>query len=56
MDETVISWNLPNVITFLMMLAIIWIIFGFVGHFVFRAGSKKAASTTGAMAFSPSGS
>lgn len=41
MDETVISWNLPNVISIIFMLMIIWIVFGMVGHFVFRQGSSS---------------
>jgi hypothetical protein len=46
MEENVISWNLPNVISVIMMLLIIWIVFGAVGHFVFRQGAKTATVTS----------
>lgn len=45
MDETVISWNVANVISILLMLLIIWIVFGAIGHFVFRTGSKGPNTT-----------
>lgn len=44
MDETVISWNLPNIISVVLMVMIIWIVFGFIGHFVFRSGASQPAS------------
>lgn len=46
MEENVISWNLPNVISVIAMLLIIWIVFGAVGHFVFRTGAKTATTTS----------
>jgi hypothetical protein len=47
MDETVISWNLPNVISVILMVLIIWIAFGFVGHFVFRKGGSATSQPFG---------
>lgn len=44
MEESVISWNLPNIVTVILMVMIIWILFGAVGHFVFRQGGKSAPS------------
>lgn len=44
MEESVISWNLPNIISIILMVMIIWIVFGMVGHFVFRQGGKSAPS------------
>jgi len=41
MDENVISWNLPNVVSILLMFMIIWIIFGSIGHFFFRNSSSS---------------
>lgn len=51
MDETVISWNLPNIISVILMVLIIWIVFGFVGHFVFRNGGKQPATAGGSQPF-----
>jgi hypothetical protein len=53
MDETVISWNLPNIISVILMLMIIWMAFGFVGHFVFRKGGT-AKKTNGSTPFTAS--
>jgi len=51
MDETVISWNLPNIISVILMVMIIWIAFGMVGHFVFRQGAAKATPQGGSQPF-----
>lgn len=37
MDENLISWNPRNFITVVLMLGIIWVILGTVGHVFFRA-------------------
>lgn len=46
MNETVISWNLVNIITFLLMIAIIWMIFGAIGHIFVR---NAPTTSTGAL-------
>jgi hypothetical protein len=44
--EGLISWNLPNVFTFILMLAIIWVAAGAVGHvFVRQPGKRNIVST-----------
>ena len=43
MDENLISWNLPNVITLLFMILILWMIGGAIGHFFVRAPAQKQA-------------
>lgn len=45
MNEGLISWNVPNIISVILMILIIWIVFGGVGHFVFRTGAKSSPST-----------
>lgn len=51
MEESVISWNLPNIISILLMVMIIWIVFGMVGHFVFRQGGSPAPASGGSQPF-----
>ena len=45
MNETVISWNLPNIITFLLMIAIIWMVFGAIGHIFVRNSSSSSGAS-----------
>ena len=43
--ESLISWNLPNFVTIVLMLAIIWVVVGAAGHlFVRGPAQRKAAS------------
>jgi hypothetical protein len=39
MNENVISWNLPNFITIMLMVALLWAGVGFLSHF-FRGASS----------------
>ena len=45
-DENVISWNLPNVITFVLMVALLWTGVGIVSHLV----RGKTSPSKGVMA------
>ena len=45
-SEGLITWNLPNVITFILMLAIIWIVGGTLGHVFIRQPARKATNAT----------
>jgi hypothetical protein len=54
MNETVISWNLPNVVSVILMVLIIWIVFGFIGHFVFRQGGGSSTGSQTINAATPS--
>lgn len=45
-DENVISWNLPNVITFVLMVALLWTGVGIVSHLV----RGKTSASKGVMA------
>lgn len=51
-EESVISWNLPNVVTVIMMLLIIWVVLGGLGHFLFR-GRNMAQATVAPTVLDP---
>lgn len=42
--ESLISWNLPNFITIVFMLAIIWVVIGAAGHIFVRRPAQRAAT------------
>lgn len=47
-SENVISWNVPNVVTIWLMLALLWVALGVVSHFVWRkprSGNGPAAQS-----------
>ncbi len=52
-SESLISWNLPNFITIVLMLAIVWVVIGAAGHLLVRGpylrtqrGGQPASNTT----------
>lgn len=48
MEESLISWNLPNFVSFIFFIAILWVAIGALGHiFVRRPAMKAAAMTAG---------
>jgi hypothetical protein len=44
--ESLISWNIPNFVSFVLMIALIWVIIGTLGHVFIRQPSKRAVKAT----------
>lgn len=40
MDERIITWNLPNLVSIWLMIILLWVTVGFVSHLVFRKGKS----------------
>lgn len=50
-SESLISWNIPNFVTFVLMIAIVWVVMGTAGHLLIRQpASRRAATGTNTMA------
>lgn len=44
--ENLISWNIPNFITFVFMIAILWVVIGTAGHLLIRQPYLRQSSAT----------
>lgn len=44
MKENIISWNLPNLVSIIFMIAILWVVIGAVGHIFVRSKSAKSSA------------
>lgn len=53
MDERILTWNLPNLVSVWLMILILWTATGIVSHLVFRkgkpAGEKPSVSYSGSL-------
>lgn len=43
-NESLISWNIPNFISIVLMMAIVWVIIGTAGHLLVRRPASRRAS------------
>jgi hypothetical protein len=41
-NESLISWNIPNFVSFVFMMAIVWVIIGTAGHLLVRQPASRA--------------
>jgi len=41
--ENLISWNIPNFVSFVFMIAVIWIVIGTAGHLLVRQPARATA-------------
>lgn len=42
-SESLISWNIPNFVSFVLMISIIWVVIGTAGHVLVRQPAKRRA-------------
>jgi hypothetical protein len=48
-DENLLSWNIPNFVTIVLMIALLWCALGFLGHiFIRRPKATSSAATASA--------
>ncbi len=45
MEERILTWNLPNVISVWLMIIILWTATGILSHMLFRKGKSTPANT-----------
>lgn len=50
MGENIISWNIPNFVTIVTMVAVIWVVLGFASHLFRRNGGGIGGVMAGNLA------
>lgn len=53
--ENLISWNIPNFVSFVFMIAIIWVVIGTAGHLLVRRGGASGAPSATNNTYAPGG-
>jgi hypothetical protein len=43
-NENVLSWNVPNVVTIWLMVALLWVVMGMGSHFLRKGMSSKSGA------------